>query len=189
MLFCQVTLLTCHIWHCCLIRVKAPHFHGGGILISLGKWGAGDRKVWKVDKAAVAESTVAMLGKCGCPQSLSDISPLPAVTYLQLWAMSHTYNFMFPKHKFHNFQMNIFARCLLLSQKGESDLFLCSPLTLRVAICFAFVLTWIGHSVKKRRLMAFPVLQCPQSTVSRANLTKPDSTASLLPVSIGLIWE
>lgn len=88
-----------------------------------------------MDKDAVSESTVAVLGKCGCPQSLSDVSPLLDITTCQLCHLQ----LYVPKK--HNFQMNIFARCLLLSQKGESDLFLCSPPALRVAFYFAFVLT------------------------------------------------
>lgn len=144
-----MALLTCHIWHCCLIRVKAPYFYGSRILISLGKLGAGDRKFWKVDKVASSWDYCSNGGKMWLPTVIVWCFPsyschkptaVSCVTYLQLYV---------PKK--HNFQMNMFARCLWLSQKGESVLLLCSPPALRVIICFAFVLTWAGHSVRKRR--------------------------------------
>lgn len=167
MLFCQVALLTCHIWHCCLIRVKAPYFYGSGILISLGKWGAGDRKVWKVDKDSVAEIAVAMVGKCGCPQSL--MFPFFQLSQTHSCELCHIPTTLCPqKAQFSN--EHICKMFVVVSERRIcSALLQSSNSQSNHLLCFRFNRSWA---------------QCEGKEVS------PDlTTASLLPVSVGLICD
>lgn len=167
---------------CCPVRVNAPHFYGSGILISLGRWWAGGRKVWKQGNDAVAESALSILGDCGCPKALSsDISPLLAVRTCML---SHIPVTFCPQWT--EFPNQRSCQRFALVPKRRTQLFLGSaPGPIR----FAFVLTWIEASVRERRLTAFAVLCCLWSTVSRASQARPGSVASLLPVRVGVAHE